>query len=141
MFWFFKESTEDKYLRALHDADGEWRISSDLYITTVELYTQNWIFSFIKEDYFIIKNFYEKIKTIKHKKIKNTKRKISKKFFEKIYKIAEEYISHKQIEKVGGYILDEDLQKAISDTKKIIGAHSQIELLHTQIENIRKKYK
>lgn len=104
-----------------------------MHITTIELHTSNEIFSFVKEDYFIAKNFYEKIK--------DTKRKISKKFFEKIYKIAEEYISHKQIEKVGGYILDEDLRKAISDTKKILGAHSQIEVLHTQIENIRQKYR
>lgn len=86
MFWFFKESTEDKYLRALRDADGEWRISSDLYITTVELYTQNWIFSFIKEDYFVVKNFYEKIKTIKHKKSRIQNEKFPKNFLKKSIK-------------------------------------------------------
>lgn len=79
-----------------------------------------------------MKNYFEKIG--------DTKRKISKKFFQKIYKIAEEYISHHQIQKVGGYILDEDLRQAISDTKKLMWAHSQIEVLHTQIEKIRKKY-
>lgn len=132
MFNFFKESTSDKYLRALRDADGEWKILVDLHITSVEFHTSDGVFVFVRENYFITKNFYEKIK--------DTKRKISKKFFEKIYKIAEEHISQKQIQKVGGYILDEDLRKAISDTKKILGAHSQIEVLHSQIENIRKKY-
>lgn len=90
-------------------------------------------FEFFCEDFWVTKNYFEKIS--------DTKRKISRKFFEKIYKLAEEYISHKQIERVGGYILDEDLRKAISDTKKLMGAHSQIEVLHTQIEKIRSKYR
>lgn len=133
MFWFFKETADDKYLRALRDADGDWQINKDLHITSVIFTTETEKFEFLCEDFWVTKNYFEKIS--------GTKRKISKKFFEKIYKIAEEYISHKQIEKVGGYILDEDLRKAISDTKKLMGAHSQIEVLHTQIEKIRSKYR
>lgn len=133
MFNWFKESTDDKYLRALSEADGDWNITKDLHITRVEFHTENETFTFVKEDFFITKNFYEYIN--------DNKREISKKLFEKIYKIAEDFISHKQIQKVWGYILDEDLRKAISDTKKILGAHSQIEVLHAQIENIRNKYK
>ncbi len=133
MFNWFKETTDDKYIRALEEADGEWKISQELRTTYVEFQTANETFVFVKEDWFITKNFYEKIK--------DTKREISEKLFKKIYKIAEESVAQKQIQKVGGYILDEDLRKAISDTKKILGAHSQIEVLHAQIENIRNKYR
>lgn len=133
MFWFFKETADDKYFRALRDADGDWQINKDLHITSVIFTTDTEKFEFFCEDFWVTKNYFEKIS--------DTKRKISKKFFEKIYKLAEEYISHKQIERVGGYILDEDLRKAISDTKKLMGAHSQIEVLHTQIEKIRSKYR
>lgn len=133
MFWFFKESPDDKYIRALSEADGEWKISKELHVTKVEFATKNETFVFICEDFFVWKNFYEIIH--------ENKREISKKFFEKIHKIASEYIAYSQTQKVGGYILDDDLRKAISDTKKILGAESQIEVLHTQIENIRKKYR
>ena len=61
MFNWFKESTDDKYLRALSEAEGEWKISKELHMTSVELHTENETFSFVKEDYFITKNFYEKI--------------------------------------------------------------------------------
>ncbi len=102
-------------------------------MTKVELTTRNETFLFISEDYWFFENYYEIIH--------ETKRKISRKFFDKIYKIASEYIAQSQIQKVGGYILDEDLRQAIADTKKILGAESQIEVLHTQVENIRKKYR
>ena len=65
---------------------------------------------------------------------------ISKKFFLKIYELAKEYIAQGQIDKLGGYILDEDLQQAINDTKRVMNAQSQIEVLHSQVEKIRKKY-
>ena len=63
-----------------------------------------------------------------------------KKFFLKIYELAKEYIAQEQIDKLGGYILDEDLQQAINDTKRVMNAQSQIEVLHSQVEKIRKKY-
>ena len=74
-------------------------------------------------------------------KIHDTKREISKKFFLKIYNLAKEYVAQSQIDKLGGYILDDDLQQAISDTKRVMNAQSQIEVLHSQVEKIRQKYK
>lgn len=133
MFDWFKETADDKYVRALRDADGEWEISQEMRTTSVKFTTTNDVFIFVKEDWFLTKNFYEKIQ--------NSKRIISEKLFKKIYQIAEESVSHKQIQKVGGYILDEDLRRAIADTKKILGAESQIEVLYSQIENIRNKYR
>ena len=55
-------------------------------------------------------------------------------------KSTKQYIAQGQIDKLGGYILDEDLQQAINDTKRVMNAQSQIEVLHSQVEKIRKKY-
>lgn len=98
----------------------------------VELKTANEIFVFTREPFFWGYTYFEKIH--------ETKRAISKKFFLKIYELAKEYIAQGQIDKLGGYILDEDLQQAINDTKRVMNAQSQIEVLYSQVEKIRKKY-
>lgn len=132
MFQFFKKSNDEKYLIALMTADGEWKITQDLHKTNVEFFTKNEQFLFVRENYLLTKKYYEITS--------ENKREISEKFFHKIYKIASEDISRRQTEKVGGYILDDDLRKAISDTKKILWAHSQIDALHKQIQKIRNNY-
>lgn len=98
----------------------------------VELKTANEIFVFTRESFLWGYTYFEKIH--------ETKRAISKKFFLKIYELAKEYIAQGQIDKLGGYILDEDLQQAINDTKRVMNAQSQIEVLYSQVEKIRKKY-
>jgi hypothetical protein len=98
----------------------------------VELKTANEIFVFTRESFLLGYTYFEKIH--------ETKRAISKKFFLKIYELAKEYIAQEQIDKLGGYILDEDLQQAINDTKRVMNAQSQIEVLYSQVEKIRKKY-
>ena len=72
----------------------------------VELKTANEIFVFTREPFLLGYTYFEKIH--------ETKRAISKKFFLKIYELAKEYIAQGQIDKLGGYILDEDLQQAIN---------------------------
>ncbi|MDO4874021.1 MAG: hypothetical protein Q4A35_02370 [Candidatus Gracilibacteria bacterium] len=132
MFGWFKESTEDKYFNALSQAHGEWTVNETFLMIQVELKTANEIFVFTRESFLWGYAYFEKIH--------ETKRAISKKFFLKIYELAKEYIAQGQIDKLGGYILDEDLQQAINDTKRVMNAQSQIEVLYSQVEKIRKKY-
>ncbi|MBB1553826.1 hypothetical protein HG442_000245 [Candidatus Gracilibacteria bacterium] len=133
MFGWFKETTEDKYFNALMQAHGEWTVDEKALMIQIELKTTNEVFVFTREISLWGYVYFEKIH--------DTKREISKKFFLKIYDLAKEYVAQSQIDKLGGYILDDDLQQAISDTKRVMNAQSQIEVLHSQVEKIRQKYK
>ena len=127
MFWWFKETTEDKYFNALMQAHGEWTVDEKALMIQIELKTTNEVFVFTREISLWGYVYFEKIHD-------------TKRFFLKIYNLAKEYVAQGQIDKLGGYILDDDLQQAISDTKRVMNAQSQIEVLHSQVEKIRQKY-
>lgn len=54
--------------------------------------------------------------------------------------LAEERVLLQETERAGGYILDDDLRQAISNTKKLLNAGEQIEILTEYVKAIRSKY-
>jgi len=134
MFSLFKktETLDDKYLRALEQTDGVWMIDDGLFVKTVTLETPKGKFIFTREA-FVAGKYFEYID--------DKKRTITRQVFDGAYRIAQEYIANKQIHKLGGYILDDDLRQAIADTKKILNANDQIDMLTSLVEEIRKKQK
>lgn len=134
MFSLFKktETLDEKYLRALEQTDGTWTIDDGLLVKTVTFETEKGKFTFTKEA-FISGKYFEYID--------DKKRTISRQVFDGVYRIAQEHVASRQIHKLGGYILDDDLRQAIADTKKIMNANDQIETLTKLVEQIYKKHK
>lgn len=60
--------------------------------------------------------------------------------YSKIESLAEEKVLLQETERAGGYILDDDLRQAIINTKKVMNAGQQIEMLTEYIQSIRSKY-
>ncbi len=94
--------------------------------------TEKGVFVFIKESFWSGGGYFEYID--------DNKRIISKKVYDGVYKIAEESVANKQIHKLGGYILDADLRDAIADTKKVMNANDQIDMLTDLVRAIHEKH-
>lgn len=124
MFWFWKKekSLEDKFLETLRQSDIVWNIRKDSSYDIREI--SGWWMYF--KDYFGTKTKDGAV--------------ISHSFFEKVYKLAKEMNMQRDIKRLWWVILDDDLQAAINDTKKILSAKGQIENLVSVIEKIRSKY-
>lgn len=125
MFWFWKKekSLDDIFVETLQNSDIEWTIKiSD--ITDAVVYVQWGGFVFMA----------------RWDKYTQDGRSISRNLFWKVKEVAEESIRYSDIQKAGGYILDDDLRECIANAKKVLVAWKQIEMLTDVIENIRSKY-
>ena len=124
MFWFFKKekSLEDRFLQTLRESDIVWKIDKD---SSYDIREVRWGWMYF-QDYFGTKTKDGAV--------------ISSSLFEKVYKLATEMNMQSDIKRLWWTILDDDLQQAINDTKKILTAKWQIENLVSVIQKIRSKY-
>lgn len=136
MGWFsFEDSLEDKYYKALTQTEWEW------YKVDNNEYTRYTVFT-PKDSTGPNKNI--TFKWYKHRECEEdafwSNRFVSRSFVGKIEAFAHEWIIQNNIKKLGGYILDPDLQQAFTEAKVIMNAKWQIEYLTELIEKIRQKY-
>lgn len=136
-------SDDDKFIRALDNIDCNKFLINDSDVTNWKIYQIHiWDeFAFTRVYANVLeKDIAYKQYTYWSSKENKIEKEISSEFYFRVRKLAESKAREAEIKMIWWYILDEDLNQAIQDTKKVMNAWEQIEMLTNFILNIRKKY-
>ena len=143
--WFFDFATrvitiQDKFFNSLRDSEWIWTIDDSKYEKRmiVVLKEDGQSFTFHKDSSWSTTQYRQLIKP--QPWVQEIICELDSSLYYKLESLAEERVLMQETERAGGYILDDDLRQAIINTKKVMNAGQQIEMLTEYIKSIRSKY-